>query len=219
MNMFAFFFIILSLIGQGKNSFKDDLDNYLKKNLSGKFEDYKYEILQMPKSYDKIELLKTDDFNLHGNMIYVPIKVYQYNSRVIESILSIKLSLFKNVLVSLKDIKTREKLSAKDFCLKKIDISNMIETPFCSFQKIEGLRSKEFIKAGEVITEGNTEPVPIIKAGDPVEAKYVGGNVTINFNALSRQDGILGETITIISNDKKLYKAKIIDAKDVLIIE
>ncbi len=217
--MFAFVFIILSFIVQGKNSFNDDLNNYIKKNLSGLFADYKYEVLHMPKSYEKIELLKTDDFNLTGNMIYVPVKIYQKNSRVIESILSVKLKLFKEVLVSLRDIKTREKITDKDYCSKKIDISNMNETPLCSAKEIADLRSSQFINAGEVLTKENTEPIPIIKAGDPVEAKYVDGNVMINFDALSRQDGILGETIMIISKDKKIFKAKVIDAKDVLIIE
>ncbi|MHB8339328.1 MAG: flagella basal body P-ring formation protein FlgA, partial [Ignavibacteriaceae bacterium] len=84
---------------------------------------------------------------------------------------------------------------------------------------INNLRSTAFIKAGEILTKEMVEPVPIIKAGDPVTAKYIGSNVLITFNALSRQDGALGDVITIIAKDKKLYKAKIIDAKNVIIIE
>ncbi|MHB1687342.1 MAG: flagellar basal body P-ring formation chaperone FlgA [Ignavibacteriaceae bacterium] len=217
--MYTFFLIILSFIGQGKNSFSEDLNNYLKKNLIGRFEDYKYEVLQMPKSYDKIELLKTDDFNLSGNMIYIPVKIFQKNSRVIESIISVKLKIFKSVLVASKDIMTRQPLTEKDFCLKKIDVAQLNGVPVSSFKEINSLRSKEFIKAGEVLTSEMVESLPIIKAGDPVTAKYIDGNVLITFNALSRQDGALGDTITIIAKDKKLYKAKIIDAKNVIIIE
>lgn len=209
----------MSLVGQGKNSFNDELNNYLKKNLSGKFEDYKYEVLQMPESYDKIKLLKTDDFNLSGNMIYIPVKIFQKNARVIESILSVKLKIFKKVMVAEKDILTRRKLDDKDFCLKKIDVSVLNGTPITSFKDINNLRSKEFIKSGEILTKEMVEPVPIIKAGDPVTAKYIESNVIITFNALSRQDGALGDVITIIAKDKKLYKAKIINSKNVIIIE
>ncbi len=217
--MYTFLLIILSFAGQGKNSFSDDLNNYLMKNLSGKFEDYKYEVLQMPKSYDKIEFLKTDDFNLSRNMVYIPVKIFQKNSRVIESILSVKLKIFKKVMVASKDILTRQQLDDKDFCLKKTDVSLINGIPLTSFKSINILRSTEFIKAGEILTKEMVEPVPIIKAGDPVTAKYIESNVLITFNALSRQDGALGDVITIIAKDKKLYKAKIIDAKNVIIIE
>ena len=217
--MYAVFLIILSLIGQGKNSFNDDLNNYLKKNLSGKFEDYEYQVLQMPKSYDKIKLLATNDFNLSGNMVYVPVKIFQKNSRVIESILSVKLKIFKKVIVASKDILTRRQLEDNDFCIKKVDISQVLGIPLTSLNDIKSLRSKEFIKSGEILTKDLVERMPIIKAGDPVTAKYIESNVIISFNALSRQDGALGDVITIIAKDKKLYKAKIVDSKNVIIIE
>ncbi len=217
--MYSFLLIILSLVFSGKNSFDEDLSNYIKKNLNGKIEEYSYEVLQMPKSYLKIELLNPSDFNINGNMIYVPVKIYQKNSRVIESIISIKLKIFKNVLIAARDIKANEKLTDKDFVRKKIDVAGMNVPPITSSSKIEGMQSSEFIKSGEIINSLIIDPIPVVKAGFPVSVRYSNGNVMINFNAISRQDGITGETITVISSDKKLFKAKVVNSKEVIIIE
>ncbi len=217
--MYSILLIILSLVSSGKSTFDEDLSNYLKKNLNGKFDEYNYEILQLPKSYLKIELLNPSDFNMNGNIIYVPVKIYQKNSRVIESIISVKLKIYKNVLTASRDIKAHEKLTENDFTPKRIDVAGINIKPFASLSKISGMQSSEFIKAGEIINSLNIEPIPVIKAGYPVLAKYNNGNVMINFNATSRQDGIAGETITIISADKKLFKAKVVNSKEVIIIE
>lgn len=217
--MYSFILIILSLVFSGKSSFDEDLSNYLKINLSGKYEEYNYEILQMPKSYLKIEILNPSNFNMNGNIIYVPVKIYQNNKRVIESIISVKLKIYKNVLAASRDIKPHEILTEKDFIQKRQDVAEMNVPPVTSPSKIEGMQSSEFIKTGEIINSLNIEPIPIVKAGYPVLAKYNNGNVMINFNAISRQDGITGETITVISADKKLFKAKVVNSKEVIIVE
>lgn len=217
--MYAFLLIILSFVSQSSNSFSDELNNYIKKHLNGKIEDYSYEVLQMPKAYDKIELIETHDFNISGNMIYVPVKIFQKNSRVVESIISVKLKIFKSVLVAARDIKSHEPLADKDFYLKKVDIAQMNVSPISSLKEIKGLRSSGFIKAGEILSPAMTEHIPVIKANYPVTAKYINGNVVVTMSALSRQDGAVGEIITIITQDKKLYKARVIDPNDVIIIE
>lgn len=217
--MYSILLIILSLVFSGRSSFDEDLNNYLKKNLNGKFEEYNYEILQMPKTYSRIEILHPSDFNINGNMIYIPIKIYQSNTRIIESIISVRLKIFKNVLIAARDIKAGEKLTDKDFVQKRIDVAGMNVSPFTSSSKIAGMQSSEFIKTGEIINSLIIEPIPVVKAGFPVLAKYNNGNVMINFNAISRQDGIIGETITVISSDKKLFKAKVVNSKEVIIIE
>ena len=43
--------------------------------------------------------------------------------------------------------------------------------------------------------------------------------MVVTFDAFSRQDGIPGGVITIISKDKKQYKAKVVDSHNVTIIE
>lgn len=209
---------ILSVAFNSNNSFKGELDNYLKKNLS-EYQDYKYEIMQLPSSYRKIELLKPNDFNLSGNMIYVPVQVIDKSGRKFRSILSVKLKLYKNVLVSVKKINRKADLSENDFEYKKEDITRIKGTPVYSINGIKLLRSKVMIKPGDILIKQMTEKIPVINIGDVLNARYVTGNVIVSLKVFSRQEGITGGIITVITSDKKLFKAKVIDSKNVIIIE
>ena len=209
---------ILSVAFNSNNSFKGELDNYLKKNLS-EYQDYKYEIMQLPSSYKEIELLKPNDFNLSGNMIYVPVQVIDKSGRKFRSILSVKLKLYKNVLVSVKKINRKADLSENDFEYKKEDITRIKGTPVYSINGIKLLRSKVMIKPGDILIKQMTEKIPVINIGDVLNARYVTGNVIVSLKVFSRQEGITGGIITVITSDKKLFKAKVIDSKNVIIIE
>jgi flagella basal body P-ring formation protein FlgA len=211
-------FFILSIAFNTNNSFKGELDNYLKKNLT-EYQDYKYEIIQLPSSYKEIELLKPNDFNLSGNMIYVPVQIIDKNGRKFRSILSVKLKLYKNVLVAVKKINRKTDLKENDFTYKKEDITRIKGFPVYSIKGINLLRSKVLIKPGDVLIKQMTEKIPVIKIGDVLNAKYISGSVVISLKVFSRQEGTTGGIITVITSDKKLFKAKIIDSKNVIIIE
>ncbi len=209
---------ILSLVINSNNSFKGQIENYLKKNLSG-YQDYKYEILQLPSTYKKIELLKPNEFNLSGNMIYIPVQVVDKSGREFRSILSVKLKLYKNVLVAVKNISQKTDLNENDFIFKKEDITQIKGTPVYSLKDISCLRSKIFIKSGNILVDQMTEKIPVVKVGDELYARYINGNVIVSTVVFARQEGVTNQIISVITKDKKLFKAKIIDSKNVIIIE
>lgn len=210
--------LILSLFLQTGTTFKSQLENYLNKNLSA-YEGYKYEVLKLPDSYKKIELLKPNEFNLSGNLVYVPVKIVTDNGRLIKSILTIKIKIFKNIFAASRQIKRDEKLVPGDFISKKEDIASIKGTPVYSLDDINLFRSKINIKAGGFLVEENIEKIPVVNVGDELSAKYVAGNVLVTFKAFARQEGVVGEVITVISADKKLYKGKVIDSKNLKIVE
>ena len=216
--MSAIILFILSLVINSNSSFKTELENYLNKNLAG-YRDYKYEIMQLPESYKKIELLKPDDFNLSGNMIYIPVQVVDKSGRIFRSILSVRLKLYKNVLVAVKQISRKENLSEGDFVLKKEDVTRINGTPVYSLQGVSSLRSTVMIKPGDIVVKQMLEQIPVVKIGDELNAQYISGNVIVSTDVFARQDGVVGETITVITKDKKLFKAKVINSKNVIIIE
>ncbi len=209
---------ILSIVINSNNSFKGELDNYLKKNLSG-YQDYKYEILQLPSSYKKIELLKPNEFNLSGNIIYIPVYIVDKSGREFRSILSVKLKLFKNVLVAEKNISQKAVLCENDFTLKKEDITQIKGTPVYSLKDISHLRSAVFIKSGSILVDQMTEKIPVVKIGDELYARYISGNVIVSTVVFARQEGVINQIISVITKDKKLFKAKVIDSKNVIIVE
>ena len=216
--MLSILVAILSFLIIPNNSFRNELDGYLKKNLP-QYESIDYKILQMPESYKKIEIIKDRNFNFSGNLVYVPVKITGKDGRILRSIISVKLSLYEKVLTAVKPIDRDEHLAAADFVLKRMDVSQILGSPVTSLKEIELYRSKTYLNLGDIITEENIELKPVINPGDRVEAEYRSGSVSISFEAFSRQEGIPGETISIITKDKKLFKAKVINSQIVNIIE
>ncbi len=216
--MKALIIFILSVLINSSSSFKSELENYLNKNLSG-YTDYKYEILQMPESYKKIELLKPDNFNLSGNMIYVPVRIVNKSGRIFRSILSVRLKLYRDVVVAVKQIHKKENLIASDFALKKKDITKISGTPLYSLKDISSFRSTVNIRPGDVIIKQIIQQIPVVNIGDRLHAEYTYGNVVVTMDVYARQEGVVGQVISVVTSDKKFFKAKIINSKNVIIIE
>lgn len=209
---------IFSILFQQGTKFESQLANYMNKNLSS-YQNFEYEIVQIPDSYKNIELLKPNDFNLSGDMVYLPVRIEKKDGRIIKSILTIKVKIFKNVLIAGRQIDRKEKLNAGDFIDKKMDITQIKGEPVYSPDNIETYRSKTVIKSGEALVSESLERIPVINVGDEINAKYVSGNVMVNFRVFARQEGVEGEIITVISKDKKLFKGKVIDSKTLNIVE
>ncbi len=216
--MLSILIAILSFFIQPNNSFKNELDGYLKKNLP-QYESIDYQILQMPESYKKIEIITDRDFNISGSIVYVPVRIIEKNGRILRSILSVKMKLYKKVLVAVRSINKDSSLATADFEFKKLDVTQIIGSPLTSLNEIELFRCKTFLKQGDVVTKEKIEQRPVINPGDRIEAEFKSGSVLISFEAFSRQEGIPGETISIITKDKKLFKAKVINSHNVNIIE
>jgi flagella basal body P-ring formation protein FlgA len=138
---------------------------------------------------------------------------------MIKSIVTLQVKLYKNILVTVRQIEKNQNFTTSDIELKKTDITQIKGSTLSSIKGISNYRSKILLKLGVPVIEENIEPKPIILTGDKIEAKLTAGDVVISFDAFSRQDGIPGSTITIISKDNKQYKAKVIDSLNVNIIE
>lgn len=216
--MFSVLLILLSVFMHSDNSVKNQLDEYLKKNLTS-YKDFQYEIVQMPANIKKAEIIKTNEFNINGNMAYIPVKVVTTDERTTRSIITIRLKLFQNVLVAVKPIKFREHLVAGHFQLEKKDVTQIRGNAVESFKGIETLRSRINMKAGDVLIHEAAEQIPVINVGDLVNASVTSGNVFVTTDAIARQEGRPGDIIQILTKDKKLFKAKVIDSHNVLILE
>lgn len=216
--MLISFIMALLFLFNPSNSLRNEINSFLKKNLSS-YKDFEYEIIQMPENFKEVTIEKTSDFSVNGGLAYIPVKVVTNGNRQTRSFITIRLKLFEKVLVASKDILQRENLNKDDFQLKKVDITKIRGNPILSFDSLNSYRSKISMKSGDVLIKEFVEEKPIINSGDVVTAIYTTGPVTISTEAISKQDGCKGETITIVTRDKKQFKAKVIDSKHVNIIE
>jgi flagella basal body P-ring formation protein FlgA len=88
-----------------------------------------------------------------------------------------------------------------------------------SIGAIIGARASRFIGKGDILINEATENLPAIYAGNKVNAASIIGNVQISFSAIAKQEGSIGDIIRIKTNKNDIYKAEIIDSKNVLVIE
>ncbi len=210
--------IILSFLFHSGNHSVPNLEGYLKKNLSA-YESFEYEIVQIPKDYKKLNIEESSRLNISGNLAYIPIKFTDANNRSARSYITVRLKLYKTVLAAVKRINQRERLTRSDFRLEKMDVSTLTGTPVDSSIVVGKYRSKIYLNSGDVLTEEMIEPEPIINPGDPLKAKFISGSVIVSLDVISRQEGLAGQIITVISKDNKLFKAKVIDSQNVIIVE
>lgn len=208
---------LLLLLNPGSTDINEQVKEYLNDRFK-QYESFEYEIVKMPSDYSSIEILKEKDFKINGNLSYLPVKIVK-DERTAQTYITIRLKLYKNVLVALRDIDRKENLSQSNFELRLCDVTDLNASPITIKDDLNNYRSKKNLKDGEVLTENDIEKLPVINSGDKITASIVNGNVLIQTDAVSKQDGSIGDVINILTDDNRQFKAKVVDFNNVLIIE
>jgi len=94
-----------------------------------------------------------------------------------------------------------------------------LKNVFSDEKEIINKRSSSFIKKGEVLKLSLTEDLPIISNGDLVVLHSINGLADVQIDVTAQQEGYYDKTIRVKTRSNKLYKAKVIDSKNVLINE
>jgi len=210
--------ILFALIIEQGNYFDLQLKKYLDENLKS-FVKYEYKVIKMPKSFSKIEINHEKPFRLSKNFSYVPIEIFEKNNSVSQSLLVVKLKLFKNVFIASKNINKEKDISSEMFISKLEDISELNNNLVDKAKDILKYRSKVYIKEGTILTEELIEPIPIIKNGDNIILHAGRNGVDISIEVIARQEGCIGDIIRVSNSNSKLYKAKIVDKFNLILAE
>ena len=200
----------------------NQLPNEIKSKLEAKFRNYarvEFEVLKAPKEINKVHLVEDDDINVIGNVAYVPVYLVDNKGRNKRTKISVKVKVYNKVYVAIKEIEKREQINAGDFELIEKNVSSVRGKIVTSLGEIIGARAGRHLMKGDILTLESLEKMPVIFPGNKVLAASIVGNVQISFNAIAKQEGSIGDIIRIRTSDKKVYKAEVIDYKNVLIIE
>jgi flagella basal body P-ring formation protein FlgA len=209
--------LILILIFPPDNSIRKSIDAYLDKRLS-QYDKYEYEIIKAPENSEGLKIIEENQLNIKSNIIYLPVS-FNNDGRNIRSYITLRLKLFSNVLVTSKSIERKKSLSKADFQTMKVDVTQVKGNIFTQFDRLSEYRAKVNINAGTILIDELIESTPVVYAGEKVTASSICRNVLVSTEVLSKQDGVMGEIITVVTPDKKQFKAKVIDQQNVLIIE
>ncbi|GBD88101.1 flagellar basal body P-ring biosynthesis protein FlgA [bacterium BMS3Abin03] len=215
--MIAVLISILLLVSQPGSDLKNDISKYLNNHFK-EYEKFEYEIIRIPSGYSAIEILNDKEFKINGTMAYIPVKIRR-NKHIAQSYISIRLKLYKVVLVTVRDVKRKGELRKADLELSLQNIAGINGRPITTIDKIGLYRSKKNLKQGEIITENDIEKLPVIKVGDRVKGSIVRGNVIIQTDVVSKQEGSVGDIISVHTMENKIFKAKVVDNNNVIIVE
>lgn len=215
--MLMFFFYILSAI-----TTYDSLPSDIKSKLEAEFSNHKkveFEIVKSFKNVKSIKYRKSEDISVIGSIAYVPVEVIDQRGKTKRTTLSVRAKIYEDVFVAVNDVKKRDPLQAIDFQLVEKEVSSLRGEIVVSLGEIIGKRADRFIKKGDILTIESLEKMPVIFSGNKINAVSIIGNVQISLVAFAKQEGSIGDVIRIRTKENKIYRAEVIDYKNVLIIE
>lgn len=215
--MLMFLFYILSVF----NSY-ESLPSEIRAKLEAEFTNHKkveFSVVKFPKDYESFNLKEDEEINIIGTTAYIPINVVDKFGRSKRTTLSVRVKVFEDVFVAVNNVEKWQQLNATDFQLVEKEVTSLRGEIITSFGEILGQRADRFIKKGDILTKESIEIMPIVFPDDKLEASSTIGNVKVSFTAFAKQEGSVGDIIRIRTNDNVIYKAEIIDFKNVLIVE
>jgi flagella basal body P-ring formation protein FlgA len=200
----------------------ESLPSDIKAKLESEFSTHKkveFEVVKKPKDYKDILFDKNDDINIVGNTVYIPINTIDFKGNKKRTTLSVKVKIYEDVFVAMTDVKKWDQLKATDFQLIEKEISSVRGKLVLSIGEIIGSRADRSIRKGDILTQESIEKMPVVFPGDKLSAASIIGNVQITLSAFAKQEGSIGDVIRIRTSENEIYKAEIINYKNVLIIE
>lgn len=217
--MLALLEILLVLLLLGDNNQQNIIGEYLKTQLND-YEKIEHIVLS-PKDIEQYSIMidSSREFKINGNYGYVPVKEKNDDGSFRNSIVTVKLKLFKKVLVSNRQLRKKENISNADFTLKYKEVATLRFQPINDYERLEYYRCKFNISENTILQNSMIEKIPDIKVGDRIEALFTNNSVSISFDATSRSEGSVGNIIKIKSDDQRIYKAEVLNNSTVKIIE
>ncbi|MHB8907061.1 MAG: flagellar basal body P-ring formation chaperone FlgA [Melioribacteraceae bacterium] len=210
--------ILIGLVfGQGQN-FNAQLKKYLDEKLNS-YAKYEYQIIQAPKNYSRIEISDDRKSRLDKNYFYLPVKIYDNKNFASLSLLTIRVKLYKNVFSASREIKRNENLLPNMFEVKMADVSLYGDNVVNVTEDISNYRSRVLVRTGTILSEEIIEPIPAVNKGDKVVLHTGGFGVDVSIDVTARQDGSVGDVISVYSNGNKFYKGKIVDKSNLTLVE
>ncbi len=212
MKYLLFILFSVQLLSQ---SFEEQVLQCLQKEFP-EYQKIEMQVQQKFSSDEKIEIDNSRSITLGKGIAFIPV-ITTTGKKTSTSIVSVKVQLFINLLVAIKEFDKKEVLIKSGFEEKIIDVSKFNGKPVTMDFTLTDYRAKSFIKKGDILFEEKIEKIPLINSGDRVSAEVRNGNVVVTTNAIAREHGGAGDTIEFVSSGNKIFKARIIDATKVVV--
>ncbi|MFO7445041.1 MAG: flagellar basal body P-ring formation chaperone FlgA [Ignavibacteriaceae bacterium] len=209
--------VILYLFFTSGSNISEQVDSFFKNALSG-YDSFEVEMISTPADIKNIRFL-SNQFEKNKSIVSLPAEIELNNGEKVKTFLSFRLKLYKKALFADITVERNQELRPEYFVFKKLEVNNINGSPVFSTEYLTNTISKKRLFPGEILLKEMIAKAPVITAGSKVKANVISGTILLSFDAVSRQDGCENEIIRIISRDKILYKARVIDSLNVSVIE
>jgi len=209
--------ILFSFLFVSQNTIENELRDYLLKRFND-CEKLEYEIASNMKLSSIEGIDYSREYSVNKNIVTIPV-LLKKNQSTTSSYLSIKIKLYKTVLVAAENIDRNEILFSNNFRKEVKDVSILNGTPVTELDNNSGLVSKLYIRQGSVLLREMTEGVPDIENNQRVTLHAGKNGVDISLEVTSREKGSIGDIIRVVTPENKILRAKIIDKYNVVIEE
>lgn len=209
MKILIYILFSLPLLAQ---SLQENIEKYLAEFYPG-CKNIVIELNDLPKTNENISLDRTRRLILGKGTALVPV-LLQKNGKTTETFISTKPTFYYEAIEANRNINKKEILDST-FFIKKIVKGAFGNGKICSANlELNKYRSSSVIAKGEILKEECIERIPSIIPGDKILAEVKLNHVILTADAVAREQGIEGETIQIVCNNR-IFKAKVIDSKKV----
>ncbi|MEW6507388.1 MAG: flagellar basal body P-ring formation chaperone FlgA [Bacteroidota bacterium] len=215
--MFASILFILSFF-TGNSGLEKELQKYIEKYFVS-FEKIEFQFAENINTSSKIVIDEDREPRLSKNILLVPVRLISRNKNESKSFITLKVKLYKTVLVAAHDIQKDELLSPEQFKKELKEISLVNGTIFSDENFPAASKSKVRIRENSILVNEMMEKMPDVLPDDRLILHAGRNGVDITTEVISRERGNIGDIIRVISDQRKIFSAKIIDKYNVLLIE
>lgn len=213
----AVIFLIINFLF-GSNQFEEQLKKHLD-DLFKDYERYEYEVAETAVNYLRVEIDLSRETKVNKNFCLVPVLLYDRNKRSSQSFISLKVKLFKKVLTANQKIPRGEVLSAAYFNESMKEVTSIKGTPLNQLFENRQLKSRIDIKENTVLIKEMTELLPDININERLILHSGNNGVDITTEVTARENGNIGDVIRVVTDEKKIFKAKVFDKYNATLIE
>ncbi len=139
--------------------------------------------------------------------------------KVAQGSFSVEVHVMQTVYVAAHKIARGVVLAEIDLREKQVDLASVKSRAIVERGQLIGAQASRAIREGEVLTEANISPTPLVRRGDVVTLIVERGGIMVSTYALAREDGIVGEVIKVDNlQSKKQIHARVVNATTVQVI-
>ena len=197
-NIFLLFLILNSI------SFGIDVRKYLSEKLKD-YSKFSYDIVSPKKAnLSEYDIDTSREIKISSDLAYLPV-IKSKNGEINHSFLTLRVKLYKEVLITTKPIMKNQYLTINDFEVVNKEVSRLRFEPIETSLNLGNYRSRLNIKENTILQNTMIEKIPDIETGDRVEAVYNNHSLNIRFNVTARSEGIAGSIIRVKRDDNKNF--------------